>query len=124
MHILWLPKWIKIEVGDLFVKFDILWSILISVDLKQLKEEFLSNSEYNNYYVWLKIMLIIVSFIIYQNGREAIDMLVEPSIEIFMSWFATYLHNNNQTFAEYYNNFKSRIKLFCFFYLLKNQYVF
>lgn len=73
------------------------------------KEEFLSNSEYNNYYVWLKNNAHNYGFHnSYQNGREVDWYVVEPWHWRYL-WvdFATYLHNNNQTFAEYYNNLKA-----------------
>lgn len=72
-------------------------------------EEFLSKKHLKQYYVWLKNNAHKYWFHnSYQNGREVDGYAIEPWHWRYL-WvdFATYLHDNDQTFAEYYNNLKA-----------------
>lgn len=72
-------------------------------------EEFLSKKHLSQYFTWLKNNAHKYGFHnSYQNGREIDGYAIEPWHWRYL-WvdFATYLHQENMTFAQYYNNLKA-----------------
>ncbi|MDP5038820.1 MAG: M15 family metallopeptidase [Candidatus Gracilibacteria bacterium] len=73
-------------------------------------EEFLSKKHLSQYFTWLKNNAHKYGFHnSYQNGREIDGYAIEPWHWRYLGVdFSTYLHQENITFAQYYNNLKAK----------------